>query len=173
MSTPLQPGDLLPVRLLNPLGGGPPVRIGSNQPRAQVLALTHAFPCQDCARYLESFGEVLESVRVEKAQVLALVGPGWKDHVADLPVTAVVVDDVLHDALSPAKTPVVAVVDRFGQIFTTVDAGEAHSFPEHVEILSTLLDIGIRCPECGVPDVPSPKFLPAEGTRSGGMVLGQ
>ncbi|MDQ3980527.1 MAG: hypothetical protein M3314_13390, partial [Actinomycetota bacterium] len=173
MAKTLEPGDLLPVRRLQPLGGGPPVRIGSNQSRAQVLVLTHSELCERCTRYLESFEDVLEAVRNEKARVLALVGPKWSDEASDLPVPAVVVDEVLRDALSADKTPVVAVVDRFGQLFAVAEAGDEHCFPEHHRILSALLDIGIRCPECGVPDVPSPELLPEEGTRSGGMLLGQ
>lgn len=159
--------------MLHPLNGGRPVRVGSNQPRAQVLVVTHDDVCEDCSRYLKSLDEIKDALQAEKGKVLALVGPRWKEQAQALPVAAALADNVLLDALSPGKTPVVAVVDRFGQLFTSVDAGDEHEFPEHERILSTLLDIGIRCPECGVPDVPSPELLPEEGTRSGGMVLGQ
>ncbi len=168
----LEPGDIVPARRLRPLGGGPPVRIGANRLRAQVLVVTHADPCQKCADYLESLGAGAESLRDGKAEVLALVGSGWEDRWSS-PVPEVVVDPPVVHALSPEGTPVVAVVDRFGQLFTRVDAGEDHSFPDHDWVAGALLDIAIRCPECGVPDVPSPDLLPEAGTRSGGMVLGQ
>ena len=174
MPTILQPGDMLPVRQLRPLAGGVPVRIGSNRPRAHVLVMTHSEPCEQCSDYLDSLEPVAESMRAEKADVVALVGARWDADAWSFPsVTAAVVDDVLVGALSPEKTPVVAVVDRFGQLFRRLDAGHGHAFPDHDHILSKLVDIAIRCPECGVPDVPSPDLLPEEGVRSGGMLLGQ
>lgn len=173
MPTTLQPGDMLPVRELRPLAGGAPARIGSNRPRAQVLVVTHDEPCDPCLAYLDSFASVAESLRAEKGDVLALVGAGWQHHAPSSPVSAALVDGSIRQALSPAQTPVVAIVDRYGQLFGRFDAGRDHSFPDHEQVLSKLLDIGLRCPECGVPDVPSPDVLPEEGTRSGGMVLGQ
>jgi hypothetical protein len=172
MSKTLQPGDMLPVRELEPLGDGRPIRIGSNRPRAQLLVVTHNESCDECARYLESFEPVAEKIQGEKADVLALVGDGW-EHESSLPMPAAVADVSLRERLSPDKTPAVAVVDRYGQIFSLVDAGSGHSFPQHEKTLSALLDLGIRCPECGVPDVPSPEVMPEEGTRSGGMILAQ
>jgi hypothetical protein len=172
-TTMLQPGDMLPLRRLEPLGGGEPVRIGSNQPRAKVLVVTHRDACDDCAGYLQSFEELADDLRNEKVDVLALVGDGWDDRRWSSNVPAVAADTPLLDRLAPDKTPVVAVVDRFGQLFTRTDAGEDHVFPEHERILSALLDIAIRCPECGVPDVPSPDQMPEAGFRSGGMLLGQ
>jgi hypothetical protein len=171
MPTTLKPGDIVPARRLRPLGGGPPVRIGANRRRAQVLVVTHADPCEKCEDYLESLGAA-ESLRAGKAQVLALVGSGWEDRWS-APVPGVVVDPAVVHALSLEGTPVVAVVDRFGQLFTNIDAGDDHSFPDQDRVAGALLDIAIRCPECGVPDVPSPELLPEAGTRSGGMVLGQ
>lgn len=173
MPTKLQPGDMVPVRQLQPLTGGPPVRLGSNRPRAHVVVVTHAEPCGACSDYLQSFEAAADAFRDEKGDVLALVTSAWRDDAASLPVAAAVADPVILDALAPSRTPVVAVIDRFGQLFTRVDAGDEHSFPPHDKLLFTLLDIGIRCPECGVPDVPSPGSLPEEGTRSGGMLLGQ
>lgn len=149
------------------------MRIGSNQRRSRVLVLTHRDACDDCARYLESFEGLADDLRNEKADVLALVGNGWDDRRWSANVPALVADTPLLDRLAPDKTPVVAVVDRFGQLFTRVEAGENHEFPEHERILSALLDIALRCPECGVPDVPSPRQLPEAGVRSGGMLLGQ
>jgi hypothetical protein len=172
MRTTLRPGDIVPGRALRPVGGGPPVRVGANRLRAQVLVLTHAEPCDLCASYLDSLAAHAESLRARKADPLALVGPDWEDR-SSSPVPALVADPAVVEALSPDATPVVAVVDRFGQLFTRVDAGNEHAFPDDEQIIACLLDIAIRCPECGVPDVPSPDLLPEEGTRSGGMVLGQ
>ena len=171
MRTTLQPGDIVPGRAFPRVGGGPPVRIGSNRLRAQVLVVTHADPCDDCARYVDSLGQA-ESLRAEKADVLALVGPEWEDRWSSA-VPGVVADPAVVEALSPGSTPMAAVVDRFGQLFARVEAGDEHAFPDDDEVVGCLLDIAIRCPECGVPDVPSPDLLPDAGTRSGGMVLGQ
>ncbi len=173
MSKTVQPGDMLPTRKLHPFGDGSPVRIGSNRPRAHVLVVTHAETCEECSRYLDSFEEVADSIRAEKADVLALVGDGWEERAPSLPVPVAVADGATRQMLSPEDTPVVAIVDRFGQVFSRVDAGADHSFPQHDKLLSGLIDLGIRCPECGVPDVPSPGLLPEEGTRSGGMMLSQ
>ncbi len=159
---------MLPGRRLQPLGGGPPVRIGSNRSRAQVLVVAHSDPCDECAGYLEAFEPVAAAVRAEKGDVLALVGAGWEHH-SSLPVPAVIVDGVTLAALSPEGTPVVAVADRFGQLFARFDAGPDHLFPAHEDILTTLLNIGIGCPECGVPDVPSAAVLPDWDATSGGI----
>ena len=172
MRTALRPGDIVPGRALRPVHGGPPVRVGSNRLRAQVLVVTHTEPCDRCAEYLDSLATHAGTLRAEKADVLALVGPDWEDR-SWTPVPALEADPALVEALSPDGTPVVVVVDRFGQLFTRVDAGEEHAFPADDQVVGCLLDIGIRCPECGVPDVPSPDLLPEAGTRSGGMVLGQ
>jgi hypothetical protein len=171
MRTTLQPGDIVPGRALPRVGGGPPVRIGANRLRAQVLVVTHAEPCDECTRYVDSLARA-EALRAEKADVLALVGPEWEDGWSS-PVPGVVAHPAVVEVLAPASTPVVAVLDRFGQLFTRVDAGDEHAFPAEADVVGCLLDIAIRCPECGVPDVPSPDLLPEAGTRSGGMVLGQ
>jgi hypothetical protein len=171
MRTALVPGDIVPGRASPRVGGGPPVRIGANRLRAQVLVVTHGEPCDRCADYVDSLAAE-ETLRSEKADVLALVGPAWEDRWSS-PVPGVVADSAVVEALAPDSTPVVAVVDRFGQLFTRVDAGDDHAFPEVDHVVGCLLDIAIRCPECGVPDVPSPDMLPEAGTRSGGMVLGQ
>ena len=171
MRTVLRPGDIVPGRAVPRVGGGPPVRIGANRLRAQVLVVTHAEPCDQCADHLESLAGA-DALRAEKADVVALVGPAWEDRWSS-PIPGVVADRAVVEVLSPDSTPVVAVVDRFGQLFTRVDAGDDHAFPPVDQLVGCLLDIAIRCPECGVPDVPSPEMLPEAGTRSGGMVLGQ
>ena len=172
MAKTLQPGDIVPVRALPSLDGGPPVRIGANRLRSQVLVVVHAEPCDRCAGYLESLGPLAESLRGQKAELVAVVGARWEPRWSPA-LPGVVADAPVRDGLSPHGTPAVAVTDRFGQLFARVVAGDDHSFPDQDWILSALLDIAIRCPECGVPDVPSPDTLPEEGTRSGGMVLGQ
>ena len=172
MAKTLQPGDIVPVRTLQPLDGGPPARIGANRLRSQVLVVTHPDPCDRCAAYLDSLDSLAEAMKKEKAQLVALVGASWQPQWSS-PVPAAVADAAVVQALSPDGSPVVAVADRFGQLFTRAVAGDDHAFPDEDWILSALLDIAIRCPECGVPDVPSPDMLPEEGTRSGGMMLGQ
>ena len=171
MAKTLQPGDIVPARALQPPDGGAPARVGANRLRSQVLVVTHEGPCDRCAAYLDSLRPLAESLRDRKAEVLALVGDGWQPR-AGTPVPVVVADRPLREALAPEGTPVVAVADRFGQLFSRIRAGEDHSFPDDGWILNALLDIAIRCPECGVPDVPSPEMLPEPGTRSGGMMLG-
>ena len=147
------------------------MRIGANRLRPQVLVVIHADPCDRCVDYVDSLARA-ESLRPGKADVLALVGPGWEGRWSS-PVPGVLADPAVVEVLAPESTPVVAVVDRFGQLFTRVDAGDDHAFPDVDQLASCLLDIAIRCPECGVPDVPSPDVWPEAGTRSGGMVLGQ
>lgn len=165
---------MLPFGQLRPLGGGSPVvKVGTNRPWAQVLVVAHPEPCDECAAYLQSFEEVAEALRNEKGDVLALVGPDWDEGAIPPSAKAVIGEGKILERLSPDHTPVVAVVDRYGQLFLRADAGNGHQFPHHDRILGTLLDIGIRCPECGVPDVPPPDYMPEEGTFSGGMYLGQ
>ncbi|HET9443205.1 MAG TPA: hypothetical protein VFO65_07765, partial [Acidimicrobiales bacterium] len=137
----VRPGDILPSAHVRPLGGGPPVRLGPNRARAQVLVVTHAERCDGCLGYLRSWSGVHDTVRAEKADVVALVGRGWSGRAADLPVPAVVAERGLADALSVAGTPVVAVADRFGQLFERIDAGDDHAFPDHAEVFARLVGI--------------------------------
>ena len=171
MPDPVQPGDILPATLLQPLAGGPPVRVGPGRTRPQVLVVTHAEPCDDCLAYLRSFEAVSELVHGEKADLIALAAPAWADAARALPVTAVVGEGALLERLAPARAPLVAVADRFGQLFTRAEAGDDHAFLAHDDLLARLLGIGISCPECGVPDVPSGALLPEAGARSGGMTM--
>ncbi len=172
MSTDLQPGDILPTRTLPPLAGGSPVRLGPHRRRSQVVVVTHLQPCDECADYLTALAAVSDRIRAEKADLIAVVGPAWGERASSLPV-GLVEDRTISDSLSPMATPVVVVADRFGQLFHLFDAGSEHRFPGHERVLAVLLDIAIRCPECGVPDVPSLTSLPEPGTTSGGMRLGQ
>lgn len=171
MKTVLESGDILPVLDLTPLGGGPVVRVGPNFLRAQVLALTHPQPCPGCAGYLRSLHEVAGLIQSERAEALAVVTAEWEGDAASVPLPTVVDHGVLAARLSPGGEPVVAVTDRFGQLFLRIDAGPDHDFPGHQRILTTLLDIGISCPECGVPDVPCPTVLPEWEATSGGIRL--
>ncbi len=173
MSTDLQAGDFLPARTLLPLVGGSPVRLGSHGRRAQVVVVTHVQPCDQCDDYLSALAAVADRIRAEKAEVVAVVGPDWGEKASSRPVMQLVEDRTTSDTLSPSETPVVAVADRFGQLFSLFDAGAEHQFPAPERILATLLDIAIRCPECGVPDVPSLARIPEPGTTSRGMRLDQ
>jgi hypothetical protein len=172
MSTLLQPGDLLPTLELPLLAGDGTVPVGANRNHSQVLVLTHLRPCDDCVAGLAALGAIADRARVEKAEVMAVVSPGWPS-TASLPAPTVVDDGTLRSHLGPDGEPVIAVVDRFGQLFTRDDAGPRHRFPAHDAVLATLLNIAISCPECGVPDVPGSSTLPAAGTMSGGMRIGQ
>ncbi len=170
VSTLLHPGDILPTLQL-PLVGGGAVSVGTNRNHSQVLVLTHPRPCDDCLTALAALAGIADRVRVEKAAVMAVVTPSCSS--TALPVPAVVDDGTLRRHLGADGEPVVAVVDRFGQLFARAEAGPGHRFPDHDEVLATLLNIAISCPECGVPDVPCSSTLPEPGTFSGGMRIGQ
>lgn len=172
MTTLLQPGDILPALQLPRLGGEDSAPVGPKRKRSHVLVLTHPRPCDDCGAYLAALAAIADRLSVEKADVVAVVGPQWRG-AASLPVPAVVDDGILRSLLSSDGVPVVAVADRFGQVFTRVDAGSGHQFPDDEKVLGTLLNIAISCPECGVPDVPCTVTLPEHGTMSGGMRIGQ
>lgn len=172
MTTLLQPGDILPALQLPVLTGDSAAPVGPHRKGSKVLVLTHGQPCEDCAAYLAALAAIADRLRVEKADVTAVVGPHWRGAVS-LPVPAVVDDGMLRSLLSSGDEPVVVVADRFGQIFTRADAGPGHEFPDHEQVLGTLLNIAISCPECGVPDVPCTVTLPEHGTMSGGMRIGQ
>ena len=167
----LQLGDILPTVELPLLGGGAE-SVGTNRSHSQVLVLAHPRPCDGCFAALAALAGIADRVRVEKAAVMAVVTPGWSS-TASLPVPAVVDDGTLRSHLGPDGEPVIAVVDRFGQLFARAEAGPEHRFPHHDEVLATLLNIAISCPECGVPDVPCSSTLPEPGTLSGGMRIGQ
>lgn len=171
MVEPMEPGDLLPARDLAPLGGGSAVRVGPNLRRAQVLVVTHAEPCQPCAAYLASLHEQAESFKGECAEVLAIVTEQWHERAASIPVPALGDDGLISSYLSIPHRPAVTVTDRFGQLFACFDAGDDHTFPAPARLLTVLLDIGIGCPECGVPDVPCPTVLPEWDATSAGMRL--
>ncbi|MBW3547494.1 MAG: hypothetical protein KY452_05065 [Actinobacteria bacterium] len=170
--TTLLPGDILPSLRLPLLTGDGAAPVGPNRKRSNLLVLTHPQPCDDCGAYLAGLAAIADRLSVEKAAVMAVVGPQWRGAVS-LPVPAVVDDGILRSLLSSGDEPVVAVADRFGQLFTRDDAGPWHEFPDHEQVLGTLLNIAISCPECGVPDVPCAVTLPEHGTMSGGMRIGQ
>ncbi len=169
MGGPIELGDLLPDRTLRPLGGGRTVRVGPNRGRAQVLAVTHPEPCEACISYVTSLQQAAAQVQGERAEVAAVVTPAWQEAAAYLSVPALMDDGVVSSLLSRSLEPVVTVADRFGQLFARFDAGTDHLFPAHEDILTTLLNIGIGCPECGVPDVPSATVLPDWDATSGGI----
>jgi hypothetical protein len=165
---------MLPARRLEPLTGGSVVRVGPNRARSQVVVVTHPEPCDECAAYLASWGDVADELEPGKEEVLALVGSGWApDAAGDAPVKLLADDGVLPSRLTADGTPVVAVGDRYGQLFQRYDAGADHRFPDHERVLRLLLDIAIRCPECGVPDVPTGLTLPEAGTKSAGIHVHQ
>lgn len=164
-------GDLLPGRELAPLGTGRPVRVGANLSRSQVLVVTHPEPCEACAAYLASLHQVAGLIEGERAEVVAIVTSQWQDRAASIPLRAVVDDGLVYSLLTPSHEPVVTIADRFGQLFARFDAGRDHLFPAHERVVTGLIDIGIGCPECGVPDVPCPTVLPEWDATSGGMRL--
>ena len=168
----LEPGDILPPVQLVPVGGGEPVRVGPGRKRSQAVVVTHPQPCEACASHLTSLATAIDRVRAEKADVFAVVGAGWQEQVPSLPFAALLDDGQVGRSFSPDGTPTVAVADRFGQLFIRFDAGAEHRFPDHDNVVSSLLDIAIRCPECGVPDVPLRTTLAEPGSTSGGMRIG-
>ncbi len=170
--TTLLPGDILPALRLPLLTGDGAVPVGPNRKRSNLLVLTHPQPCDDCGAYLAALAAIADRLSLDKAEVMTVVGPQWRGAVS-VPVPAVVDDGILRSLLSSGDEPVVAVADRFGQLFTRDDAGPGHEFPGHEQVLGTLLNIAISCPECGVPDVPCTVTLPEHGTMSGGMRIGQ
>jgi hypothetical protein len=172
MPTLLEPGDILPAQELPVLAGGTSLPIGPNRKRSQVVVFTHLRPCDQCRAYLAALAALADRLQVEKADVVAIVGPQWEAE-APLPVPAVVDAGSLRQRLTAGEDPVVTVADRFGQLFARLDAGSTHCFPDHEHVLGTLLNIAISCPECGVPDVPCTVTLPEHGTMSGGMRIGQ
>lgn len=167
----IEPGDVLSDRELRPLRGGRAARVGPNLRRAQVLVLTHPDPCEGCVAYLAAVHEAAELIEGERAEALAIVTVHWQDRAASIQLPALIDDGVVSSLLSSSHEPVVAVTDRFGQLFARYDAGSDHLFPELEWVLTSLLDIGIGCPECGVPDVPCPTVLPDWDATSGGMRL--
>ncbi len=167
----IQPGDVLAARDLPPLRGGRAVGVGPIRRRAQVLALTHHEPCEACEAYVSSLHEVAELIAGEGAEAVAIVTAQWQDRAGSILLPALIDDGVISSRLSRSHEPVVAVIDRFGQLFARFDAGGEHRFPAHERVLTSLLDIGIGCPECGVPDVPCSTVLPDWDATSGGMRL--
>ncbi|HEV2810699.1 MAG TPA: hypothetical protein VGV93_09935 [Acidimicrobiales bacterium] len=165
----MEPGDLLAYRSLRPLTTGEAVGVGGNLRRAQVLVLPHSEPCAACAAYLALLHEAAERIEGENVDVVALVTPLWEELASSIPLPALIDDGVISSRLSRLHEPVVAIVDRFGQLFARFDAGDDHLFPAPEQILTCLLGIGIGCPECGVPDVPGGSVLPEWDARSGGM----
>lgn len=166
----LRPGDVLPARQLPTLSGGPTRSLGPGAQRAQVVVVTHPEPCPACLSYLTSFEALQGRFDDEKADVVAVLGPQWRQ--APDFVTALIDDGTVATAFSRGETPAVAVVDRFGQLYDLVEAGSDHDFPGHERLLGILLGIAVGCPECGVPDVPGPATMPEPGTLCGGMRLG-
>lgn len=163
-------GDLIPSRPLDAAGGGRPVPVGGNRPRGQALVVTHDDPCSPCADYLRRLDGERDRLATEKAELVALVGPGWGAE--GLPRASAVADATVRAWLVAGDDPAVVVADQFGQIFARFDAA-GHDFPDPDRVVDVLFDIAIRCPECGVPDVPWDTTMPEPGAASGGMRLGQ
>lgn len=143
---------------------------GPDAGRSQVVVVTHPKSCRECSRYVASFHDVAGRLREEKGMAATVVPEGGACDVADSAEVKVLADDGrLASRLGAAGEPGVAVCDRFGEVFAVFRPGATHQFPDHERVLRVLLDIAIRCPECGVPDVPGMDALDPDAVmRLGG-----
>ena len=91
--------------------------------------------------------EALDQLRSEDAEVLAIV-PGPPQQVMELQRRLALAFPVLIDAgRPPGSEAILAVADRFGEIFAIWRSGDEHRLPTVAEIAGELAFVALQCPE--------------------------
>lgn len=143
----LKKGDILPF-LSFPEAFGGEVRTGDYRGRGNlVLLLTHPAGCPACEKEMRGLHASLDQLRSEDAEVLAVV-PGPPHQVMELQRQLALAFPVLIDARgAPGGEAILAVADRFGEIFAIWRSGQDHQLPTIAEIAEELAFIALQCPE--------------------------
>ena len=143
----LKKGDILPfIRL--PEISGEDVRLDGFRNRCNlVLFLTHPVGCASCEEKLRELNDALELLRSEETEVLAVV-PGPREKVVELKRRLGIDFPVLFHAGAVLNgNAVLAVSDRFGEIFAITGADEEHRLPTVAMIAEELAFVALQCPE--------------------------
>lgn len=143
----LKKGDILPF-LSFPEASGGEVSTGDFRGRCNlVLLLTHPAGCTACEEKLRELHTSLDHLRSEDAEVLAIV-PGSPHQVMELQRQLALAFPVLIDARgAPGGEAILAVADRFGEIFAIWRSGHNHRLPTVAETAEELAFVALQCPE--------------------------
>jgi peroxiredoxin Q/BCP len=143
----LEKGDTLPTLSL-PEASGEEFRLSDFRGRRNlVLFVAHPVGCAACEAQLRALNDALDLLRGEAAEVLAAV-PGRREPVQELKRRLALSFPVLIDAEnSLGGKAILAVADRFGEIFAIARADEEHRLPAPAETAGELAFIGMQCPE--------------------------
>jgi peroxiredoxin len=143
----LKKGDILPILRL-PEISGEDVRLDGFRNRCNlVLFLTHPVGCAACEEKLRELNDALELLRSEEAEVLAVV-PGHCEQAVELQRRLALAFPVLSDAGAALNgKAVLAVADRFGEIFAITGTDEEHRLPTVAMIAEELAFVALQCPE--------------------------
>jgi hypothetical protein len=138
------------------------------------LFLPHDLSCAGCREFARVVAERESDLAAEQGRLVVIVPAGSQPSAGEWPELRTVVDDDngLRSTVGVEHgMATVVVADQYGQVFLRRDVDRQHRFPPVEELVDCLLGIAISCPECGVPDVPSPDVLPGSGASSAGMRL--
>lgn len=133
-----------------------------------VLFFFHGTSCQSCIDLLTQFARDYPRYQEQEAEILAITSMPL-DQVRSLADKLHLPYPILSDPsgktieqftyLDPAKggpLPSLFVLDRFGALYTQAIAEQEGQLPSSDEVLEWLGLIEVQCPECGVPEWPSP-----------------
>lgn len=128
---------------------------------SMVLAVLHGAECQPCLDYAGSLASQADRYRLWGGRpliVLPSAGATARGFAERSPLQ--ILADLSGSALARwhigPREAAVLVADRWRQVYLAVNSGAGHELPDpETEITDVVMGIGIQCPECGVPDVPS------------------
>jgi peroxiredoxin len=143
----LQRGTTLPCWQL-PEASGRMVRYGDFRGRRNlVVFLGHPPGCEACEGMLRELAAGYGELIAEEAEVLAILQVN-QEEAAGLKARLDLPFPLLTDAGGIlGGGPAIAVVDRYGEVFTSVRADDGHLFPSMKYILEWLGFIEVQCPE--------------------------
>ena len=143
----LKKGDILPTLNLPAVSGGK-ASPGDVRGRCNLVLLrTHPVGCTACEEQLRVLQEALDQLRSDDTEVMVIV-PGSPQQVMELQRRLALAFPVLIDVGSPpGSEAMLAVADRFGEIFAIWRSGVDHRLPTVAEIAGELAFVALQCPE--------------------------
>jgi hypothetical protein len=148
----------LPDVPIAPAGSPRPARLLGLRRDAALLLTVHE-RCTACDDMLLSLATRIAEFRAWGGRVIVLACAADEALRLDMAIggqlTCATIDaaDAARIGMVPGS-PGAHVIDRFGAVYAGFEPGDAHAFPEGVEVEEWFRFLATQCPECGVPDAP-------------------